>query len=101
MCDTARRILVIRLHPRQPGSSAVGGGWSRMGGPLAYASSSPRDLTILDRNSASSWRQTRHPVSDGPTGWSQDHDLHRGCLHELIADEGEHREGVIVNDNPG
>jgi hypothetical protein len=31
----------------------------------------------------------------------QDNVLHRGCLHELIADEGEHREGVIVKDNPG
>ena len=64
------------VDPRHPPASekakieAAGGGWSRMGGPSAYASSSPRNLTPLDRNSAYSWRQTRGPVSDGPTGWS-------------------------------
>lgn len=30
-----------------------------------------------------------------------DNVLHRGCLHELITDKSEHRESVIVKDNPG
>ena len=34
-------------------------------------------------------------------GAVKDNVLHRGCLHGLIADEGEHREGMIVKDNPG
>ena len=31
----------------------------------------------------------------------QDNVLHRGCLHEMIAEKDEHREGVIVKNNHG